>query len=69
MAKKGKQWGHEEDYSSKGRDVYPSDCKLCYNAININVFVSVPEFESGLISRLSPHILRFLQSVYGIKKG
>jgi len=58
----------KEITQAKGETSILQRGKLCYNTININVFVFVPEFESGSISRLSPYILRFLQSVYEIKK-
>ena len=58
----------KEITQAKGETSILQTGKLCYNAINIKVFVFVPEFKSGSISRLPPHILRFLPSVYGIKK-
>ena len=58
----------KEITQAKGETSILQTGKLCYDAININVFVFVPEFKSGSISRLSPHILRFLLSVYGMKK-
>ena len=54
MAKKGKQWRHEGDYPSKGRDVYPSEGQT----ININVFVFAPlqNCKTAQSFVLSPHI-------------
>ena len=68
MAKKGKQWRHEGDYPSKGWDVYPSDWQTLLQRYQYQRLCVCARIREGLISRLSLHILRFLPSVYEIKK-
>ena len=45
MAKKGNSDVMKEITQAKGETSILQTGKLCYNAININVFVFVPEFE------------------------
>ena len=68
MAKKGEQWRHEGDYPSKERDVYPSEEQTLLQRHQYQRLCVCARIRAGSISRLSLHILRFLPSVYEIKK-